>query len=255
MGSSQVANRTSVAAERDAYGQEIWNCYKGVSTYEIVEREDGLIDIRSALPYFQAYEKWPAHEREAIQRARGSILDVGCGAGRVALYLQAKGNRVLAMDNSPLAVKVAKLRGVKATRILSIDEIRTLRHRFDTIVLFGNNFGLFGGIGKARRLLSAMQRITTPDALIIAAGANPYSTRDPVHLAYHQKNRDRGRMAGQVRLRIRYRQFRGQWFDYLFASEDEVRCIVDKTAWTISDIVKSEGPGFVAVLQKNVTTP
>jgi len=139
---------------------------------------------------------------------------------------------------------------VKTARVLSINEIQSLRTPFGTIVLYGNNFGLFGGFNKARRLLAAMRGITTPDALIIAAAADPYTTRDPVHLAYHKKNRDRGRMAGQIRLRIRYRQFRGYWFDYLFASQDEVRSIVETTGWAVSDMVESEGPGFVTVLQK-----
>ena len=250
MSSRQVAGRSGVVPERDAYGQEIWNCYKEVSTYEIVEREDGLIEIGSALPYFQGHENWPVHEREGIQRARSPILDIGCGAGRVALYLQDSGHRVLAIDNSPLAVKVTKIRGVKATRVMSIDRIQTLSGPFSTIVLYRNNFGLFGGMTKARRLLAAMHRITTSDALIIAAAADPYTTRDPVHLSYHQRNRDRGRMAGQIRLRIRYRQFLGHWFDYLFASQNEVRCIVEKTGWSISGIVESQGPGFVAILEK-----
>ena len=51
-----------VKPEHDAYGQVIWNCHKGNSSYEIVEREDGFIDIGSALPYFREYKHWPAHE-------------------------------------------------------------------------------------------------------------------------------------------------------------------------------------------------
>jgi SAM-dependent methyltransferase len=237
--------------ELDAYGQEIWNCYKGNSTYEIVEREDGLIDLGSALPYFQERDQWLAHEREAIQRAHGAVLDVGCGAGRVALYLQQQGHKVLAIDNSPLAVKVTKLRGVKAARVLSIADIRTLRGPFGAIVMYGNNFGLFGGMTKARRLLAMMDRITSPDANIIAAASDPYRTSDPIHLAYHKRNRDRGRMAGQVRLRIRYRQFRGGWFDYLFASPGEVRSIVEKTGWTVSEFLESPGPGYAVILKKS----
>ena len=149
-----------------------------------------------------------------------------------------------------MAIKVAKLRGVNAARVLSIDEIPTLRDKFTTIVLYGNNFGLFGGMTKARRLLAAMHTITTPDALIIAAATDPYKTRDPVHLSYHQRNRNRRRMAGQIRLRIRYRQFCGHWFDYLFVSQEEARLITDKTRWRINDIVESQGPGFVMILEK-----
>jgi SAM-dependent methyltransferase len=236
--------------DRDAYGWEIWNCHKGVSTYEVIEREDGLIDVGSALPYFQEHDRWPIHERQAIERARGAILDIGCGAGRVALYLQGRGHRVLGIDNSPLAVKVTKLRGVKSARVLSIDDIEALGGRFGAIVLYGNNFGLFGGMAKARRLLALMRQITTPDATILAATTDPYATEDPIHIAYHQRNRKRGRMGGQIRLRIRYRQFCGEWFDYLFASPAEVSTIVENTGWVVSEIVESQGPGYVAILRR-----
>jgi hypothetical protein len=158
---------------------------------------------------------------------------------------------VLAVNNSPLAVKVTKLRGVKAVRVLSIDDVHTLRRRFATIVLYGNNFGLLGVMTRARRLLAAMHKITTLDARIIAAAANPYRTHDPVHLAYHQRNRKHGRMAGQLRLRIRYREYCGDWFDYLFASPGEVRDIVEKTGWTVSEVVKSQGPSYAVILTKS----
>jgi SAM-dependent methyltransferase len=250
MRSSRALPASSVKPEHDAYGQEIWNCHKGNSTYEIAERDDGFIQISSAQPYFQEYSNWPAHEREAIQRAHGAILDIGCGAGRVALYLQQKGHQVLAIDNSPLAVKVAKLRGVKAARVLSIRDIGTLRGPFNSIVMYGNNFGLFGGMARARRLLAVMHGITSSDATIIAVSRDPYKTRDPVHLAYHQRNRERGRMGGQVRLRMRYRRFKGDWFDYLFVSVSELGTIVAKTGWMVSDIVQSQGPGYVAILEK-----
>jgi len=237
-------------ADRDAYGQEIWHCYKGHSCYEIVERDDGLIDVGNAQQYFHEYANWPAHEREAIQLVRGRVLDVGCGAGRVALYLQQSGHKVLAIDNSPLAIEVAKLRGVKKARVLSIQDIHKLRSRFDSIVLYGNNFGLFGSIQRARRLLGVMHRMTSSDARIIAAAADPYHTHDPVHLAYHLRNRKRGRMSGQLRLRIRCRQFRGNWFDYLFVSISELRAIVENTGWRVAKIVASPGPGYVAILEK-----
>jgi len=236
--------------DRDAYGQEIWHCYKGHSCYEIVERDDGLIDVGNAQQYFQEFSNWPVHEREAIQFVRGKVLDVGCGAGRVALHLQQSGHQVLAIDNSPLAVKVARLRGVKNARVLSIQDIDGLRGRFDSIVLYGNNFGLFGSEERARRLLRVMHRMTSSDAVIIASAADPYRTHDPVHLAYHARNRKRGRMSGQLRLRIRCREFRGNWFDYLFVSTNELRAIVENTGWRVAKIVPSPGPGYVAVLEK-----
>jgi SAM-dependent methyltransferase len=241
---------SGVKPERDAYGQEMWACYKGISTYEVVEREDGLIDLGAASLYFCEYNDWPVHEREAILRARGRVLDIGCGAGRVSLYLQRRGHPVAAIDNSPLVVKVARLRGVKSVRLLAIGDIGTLKGPFETIVMYGNNFGLFGSMGRARRLLAAMNRITSANATILASVTDPHKTRDPIHLTYQQRNRSRGRMSGQIRMRIRYRQFCGEWFDYLFASAAELREILQKTAWTLADVVASGGPGYVAVLTK-----
>lgn len=239
-----------VKPENDAYGQEIWNRYLGNTNFEIIERDDGHIDSGNANLYFLEYKDWPSAERTAIRHARGIALDVGCGAGRAALYLQKKGLKVLAIDNSPLAVKVAKLRGVKSARVVPIQNISTLRGPFDTIVMFGNNFGLFGGKQMARRLLRAMHRITSPGALIIAGATDPYTTTDPIHLAYLRRNRLRGRMSGQLRLRVRYRMTRGNWFDYLFASQEEVRALTARTGWEVREIVPSPGPGYVVILKK-----
>ena len=138
--------RMAVKPEHDAYGQELWNCHRGSTDWEIIERDDGLVACESARQYFHAYKDWPIHEREGLKRVRGRVLDIGAGAGRVALELQQRGMDVLAIDNSPLAIKTAKVRGVKRARVLAIEEIGALRGRFDTIVMYGNNFALFGGL-------------------------------------------------------------------------------------------------------------
>ena len=36
-------------------------------------------------------QNWHLTEKKAIKYARGRVLDIGCGAGRHALYLQDKG--------------------------------------------------------------------------------------------------------------------------------------------------------------------
>jgi hypothetical protein len=57
---------------------------------------------------------------------------------------------------------------------------------------------------------------------IMAASNDPGLTDDPTHLAYQERNRRRGRMPGQLRLRVRYRDLSDPWFDYL---------IVHRTKW------------------------
>jgi SAM-dependent methyltransferase len=184
--------------------------------------------------------------------ARGRrALDVGCGAGRVALHLQAKGFDVTAIDNSPLVVKTAKARGVKDARVLPFEQITRFKPAsFDTVVMFGNNFGLFGSRARARRLLRQLHRMTREGAVILTQSLDPHQTREPAHLAYQRRNSRRGRLAGQIRIRIRFNQFVGPWFDYLLVSPAEMSAIVDGTGWEVDRFLTEDGPRFVGVIRR-----
>jgi hypothetical protein len=95
--------------------------------------------------------------------------------------------------------------------------------------MLGNNFGLFGNFNKARKLLKKFNKMTSRNALIIAESNDPYATTNPDHLEYHQINRIKGRMAGQVKIRIRYKKIKSRWFDYLLVSKQEMEKILDGT--------------------------
>jgi SAM-dependent methyltransferase len=75
---------------QDAYGHSICGYFNGRQAYEVIEQSDGLIHPSEVTPklYFAKFEDWPEVERKANGYARGRVLDVGCGTGRVALYLQ-----------------------------------------------------------------------------------------------------------------------------------------------------------------------
>jgi hypothetical protein len=118
--------------------------------------------------------------------------------------------------------------------------------------MFGNNFGLFGSSEQAKTILAKMSRITTPDAQLIAGTRNPYITDDPEHLEYHEFNRQRGRMPGQIRMRVRYRKSIGEWFDYLFVSPAEMESILRNTDWKIQELIASEEPNYFAVIEKKL---
>jgi len=242
-----------VSQRRDAYGQQMWAFHNGGgSAAEIVERDDGFVSIAgSNASYFEGVRRWSGPERKAIRFARGtSALDVGCGAGRVALHLQEKGFDVTAIDNSPLVVKTAIARGVKDARVLPFENItRFGSNTFDTVVMFGNNFGLFGSRARAKRLLKQLHRITREGAVILAQSLDPHQTRQPAHLAYQGRNRRRGRLPGQIRIRVRFNEFVGPWFDYLLVSAAEMSAIVDGTGWDV-DRFLTEDPRYVAVIRR-----
>ncbi len=232
----------------DAYGRLLLDHLEGRPAAEIVERDDGFIAAnRGPLNYFEPYRRRPSHQRRALRLARGRILDVGCGAGRVALHLQERGLDVVAVDISPLSVEVARRRGVRDARVVRLEDVdERLGDPFDTVVMYGGNFGLFGSRRGAGRLLRRLHSVTSARARILAETRDPYATDDEAHLAYHARDR----MSGQVRIRVRHRSLATPWFDYLFVSRDEMRSLVDGTGWRVRRFVDPHGALYVAVLEK-----
>ena len=235
----------------DAYGAAILDHWREEGGYEVVERDDGWIGYSAGPPaYFAEYAEWPAHQREAKGLARGRVLDVGCGAGRHSLYLQERGHDVVGIDISPAAIEVCRERGLKSALVKSVTRIGPGLGTFDTILMLGNNFGLFGGFSRARWLLRRFKSITTENARIIAESRDPYDTDDPDHFAYHDLNRNRGRMAGQLRLRVRYKGAKTPWFDYLIVSKDEMEAILSDTGWAVSRYLDQEHGPYIAVIER-----
>jgi hypothetical protein len=166
----------------------------------------------------------------------------------VSLYLQHRGFRLTAIDTSPLAVRTCRKRGVKNAIVLAVEDIERLgENSFDTVV-FGNNFGLFGNVRKAKRLLRQLHQITTDAAVVIAETTNPYKTTNSFH--YQRGNRQRGRMAGQIRMRIRFQKSASRWFEWLFVSPNEMKSILKGTGWKVTRLIEGDRPSYVAVIEK-----
>jgi len=242
-----------VKDRQDAYGRMLVDALEsGQPIMEIVEREDGFMmgSRFGTTLYLAPFRRWPPRQRRAMRLARGRVLDVGSGGGRVTLHLQEREQEVVAIDNSPLAVEACRRRGVLDARVLPIEHVDDSLGVFDTIVMFGNNLGLLGGAARGKRLLRRLHRISAPRARILGETLDPYATDDAAHLAYHERNRRRGRMGGQIRIRVRYRDYATPWFDFLFLSRDELEELLEGTGWGLRRTIEDEPPLYVAVIEK-----
>ena len=236
---------------QDAHGRVVHDLNRGIEATEIVERDDGWIGATPGPTlYLAPFRAWPKHEREAMRFVRGRVLDVGCSAGRVALHLQQRGQDVVGIDVSPLAIETALSRGVRDVRRLSVTQVSGRLGQFDTVLMFGNNFGLMANRKRAQWLLRRFARITSVRGRIVASLVDPYVTDDPDHLRYHRRNRRRGRMGGQVRVRVRYGPYCSPWFDWLFVSRDEMQALVRRTPWEVERFVDGGGTLYAVVLRK-----
>jgi SAM-dependent methyltransferase len=229
----------------------------------ITERNDGFIEAEDPQIWFSKYDEWLDIEKRAMGYVKGKrVLDIGCGTGRHALYLQKERDfDVLGIDSSPLSIKVCKLQGLKKAKVQSMTQftLNAVRknYSFDTILMLGNNFGLFETLRRARWLLRKFHKITSDDAAIIAQSVDPYKKpHEYAHLRYHKINRMKGRMPGQSRLRIRYKSYKGRWFDYLFVSKREMKSIVNGTGvWKVDHfLVSADVPDvYITIIAKGGT--
>ena len=241
---------TGWKGDEDAFGHIIYDNHKGLETDHVIERDDGYVDpMIGDHGYLSEYKDWPPHEMKAMKLVKGRVLDIGCGAGRHSIYLQNKGLDVLGVDNSRLALKACKERGLKKTKHMDITQISSKLGKFDTILMLGNNFGLFSSVKQARWLLRRFRNMTSPDARIIAASMEVYATEKPEHLWYHKRNRKLGRLGGQVRIRARYKKYKTPWFDYLIVSKEEMEMILEGTGWKVRQYLDNEHQ-YIAIIEK-----
>jgi SAM-dependent methyltransferase len=241
--------RTALAVMTGRGPRPVLGSRDPVGVVEIVERDDGFVSAAPADRYLAGPEAWPEGDRAAVNLCRGRVLDVGAGGGRIALALQERGLAVTALDVSPGAIEVCRARGVRETFVGTIDQHRG---EYDTFVLWCNNLGLLGSPAAAPAFLDALARLAAPGARILAQGTNPYGgAGDPVHDAYHRRNRERGRLAGHLTVRVRHRELATPWFDYLLCSPDELREVLRGTGWQLADLDDSEPSRYTAVLSRS----
>jgi len=235
----------------EIFGKYLMGYHMGDKTPFTIYRDDGYFEEHHEDIVFSEYNKWPECERRALGYVRGRVLDIGCGAGRHSLWLQEKGFKVVAIDASPSAVEVSRLRGVKDCRVMDARNLSFPPNPFDTVLMMGNNFGIAGDVEGTKRMLEKIYQITSEDALIIATSKDPGATDNPAHLKYHEFNRKRGRPIGQVTMRFEYKGEVGDWFDLLQVSLGEMRENCKPTGWAIEEIFPKEENGmYAAILRK-----
>lgn len=235
----------------DAFGELYLSCVRGENPVEVYERDDGYLFASPAAKYLAPPEEWLPFERRAVDSASGHVLDIGCGAGRVTLYLQERGLPIVGLDTSPGAVEAAKRRGVRQAVVATVYDHAATRARYDTFLLCGNNLGLLENARNGRAFLVALGSMASPKARIIATGTDPYGLDDPARRRYIEDNRQRGRMGGQARIRIRYRDLTTEWFEYLYCSLDELAELAADTGWLVGDAELEDYPRYTVTLHWN----
>jgi SAM-dependent methyltransferase len=116
--------------------------------------------------------------RGLAEDAGGPVLDLGCGTGRVALDLAARGFEVTGLDSDPALIDTLRARARE--RQLRVDAVAADVRSFE----LGRTFALaispmqvaqlLGGADGRARMLAAVRRHLQPGGLLAVALANPF---------------------------------------------------------------------------------
>jgi SAM-dependent methyltransferase len=150
---------------KDIFGKALLDYQNGNYSEDLITSTNISDEDALPLPYlFRSYSDMPKLEQRALQLSKGHILDVGCGSGSHSLWLQEKGLKVKAIDNSKGAIEVAKKRGVLNAELKPLlEETET----FDTILLLMNGTGIFQELSQVSKYLMHLKSLLKPEGQIL----------------------------------------------------------------------------------------
>lgn len=235
----------------DAFGRACqWFAEYGTGRL-VIERSDGHVNTESISGYFSDYEHWPAHQKAACALANGVVLDVGCGPGRHALYLQSIGLDVAGVDGSPHVVDLAKRRGLRRVICASIEELRpgTEVCAVDTFLFLGMNGGLFASANSAKKILDSMSALANTNARAYIENASYDPQGEAASVQYVADNRRRGHLPGRMRMRYRFGRAATSWFDWTYMSPEEFVALLAGSGWAFEGVVERTGGSYACCIR------
>ena len=151
---------------KDLFGKAILDYQTHNSPEDLItETSISEADEMSVAYLFRSFAEMPQLEQKALQLATGKVLDVGCGAGSHALYLQEKGFDVTAIDISANAIKACELRGLKKAKVQDIMQLEG--DQYDTILLLMNGAGMCGRLKNISNFLQKLKTLLTDTGQIL----------------------------------------------------------------------------------------
>lgn len=228
---------------KDIFGTALLDYYHGNYTEDLITETNISEEDELPLPYlFRNFAEMPSIEQQALQLSAGHVLDVGCGAGSHALYLQEKGLEVTAIDTSEGAVKVSALRGVKNVRQLPLLELKD--EKFDTILLLMNGAGIFQKVKYMSNYLKHLK------SLLATKGQILVDTSDLKYM--YDEGPDGGiwvpgdRYYGELTFTVHYKGKSGKPFDWLYLDEHlfEDACLTNTLTFEV--VARGENYDYLA---------
>lgn len=224
----------------DIIGTALLDYFNGNYSEDILTETNISEEDVLPLPYlFRNYEAMPKIEQRALDLATGRVLDIGCGAGIHALYLQNNGLDVKAIDTSAGAIEVCKLQGIRDVE--RIDVLHLKEEKFDTLLILMNGTGIFRNMKEMPTYLRHLKSLLKPNGQILI---------DSSDLKYmYDSNEEMGNIDGyygELEFVMRYKGMESLPFDWLYLDEHTFEAICSDHDLNFEVVARGDNHDYLA---------
>lgn len=205
--------------KEDLFGRAIWDYVRGEPADIITWTSITPPEILRTGYLFRTYDEMPAHEKVALELARGKILDVGAGSGVHSLHLQSTGKRVTALERSRYACMAMDAQGVRDIREADFFYFSP-GEKFDTVLLLMNGGGIMGTLDRAEDFFLKLWQLLSGEGQVLIH----MSDISYVYYAY-DKPLPLDRYYGEVMFYLKYKGMCGKPFPWLYFDTETFRHI------------------------------
>ncbi|MEM9896238.1 MAG: methyltransferase domain-containing protein [Bacteroidota bacterium] len=203
---------------KDIHGKAIFDYHQGIRDQKLLihnnydQPEEMPIDV-----FFRPKIDFTELEAIAIESCKGTILDLGAGAGAHSLPLQQIGFDVTALENSTACCKTLERRGVN--KIVK-ENYQNHQAKYDTILCLMNGLGIAGKIDLIPAFLKKCMSLLKKDGQLLIDSSD-------IHYLYKNVEKP-NHYYGEVRYQYEYRGEKGHWFDWVYADQKTLKNLVEK---------------------------
>ncbi len=199
---------------------------------------------------FRSWEEMPEKEKFALSLTKGTVLDVGAGAGAHTLALQKQGKKVTALEVSQACCQVMLNRGVQD--ILCNDFFKLeASEKYDTLIFMMNGFGLAGTLEGLEPFFQHCKSLLTPGGRIIGESADIlYMFEDEEEEGAYLVDLN-GDYYGEVKYQMHYKKTTSNEFPWLYVSLDLLTEAAEKAGFTLLDFYEGDESDYMVCFTLN----
>jgi hypothetical protein len=157
---------------------------------EVKEDYNKSKDIKKSIrDYYEGLDNWNEdllidNYNVMKELDEGSVLDLGCGTGRLDLLLQKSGREVLGVENNDIAIKMCKEKNLKVEKLdLEKEKLPYKDNQFDNVIMIHS----LEHIKNPTSIIKEAQRVANKKVIILC----PLGERqDPTHQQNYPELKD-----------------------------------------------------------------